>query len=381
MRLLIWVQHLLGSGHLRRALRLAAACAERGFAVTVATGGPPIPWSTRAGVEVVQLPALRATDATFATLVDENGHEADRAFWAARSERLRAIVLDTRPLAIVTELYPFGRGAFHAEVSHLLATARELVPRPRIVASVRDVLVSKPDPRAHARMLDRFEAAYDLLLVHGDPELIPFEASFPPAGRLGDRLVHTGYLTAAPAAGVAPAREEVLVSAGGGRVGGRLLEVAIEAHRLASSCDLPLRLVTGFAMPAEEAGRLAALAGPGTRIDRHHDDLVPLLQRAVVSVSQAGYNTVAETLMTGTPMVLVPFAEAGEDEQTIRARRLAGLGMAELVPEAELSPQALALAIDRACARGPMPAAPGRVDGARRSAELLAGLVAAGRAA
>ena len=41
MRVLFWVQHLLGTGHLRRALTVSAAMAERGLAVTLASGGPP----------------------------------------------------------------------------------------------------------------------------------------------------------------------------------------------------------------------------------------------------------------------------------------------------------------------------------------------------
>ena len=47
---LVWVQHLLGSGHLRRALSLAEALAASGLGTTVATGGPPMPWPAPPGV-------------------------------------------------------------------------------------------------------------------------------------------------------------------------------------------------------------------------------------------------------------------------------------------------------------------------------------------
>ena len=42
-RILFYVQHLLGIGHLARASRVAGALAEDGFAVTVVTGGTPVP--------------------------------------------------------------------------------------------------------------------------------------------------------------------------------------------------------------------------------------------------------------------------------------------------------------------------------------------------
>jgi predicted glycosyltransferase len=88
-------------------------------------------------------------------------------------------------------------------------------------------------------------------------------------------------------------------------------------------------------------------------------------------VSQAGYNTVLETLQAGARAVVVPFAGGTESEQTLRATLLAERGLLQVVEEAALTPATLAAAIDRAAAR-PRPA-PGAIDldGARRSAELL----------
>ena len=83
MRVLFWVQQLLGSGHLKRAATLASAMAERGLEVTLATGGMPASWlvpAPAAGrVEVVQLPPIRASDPSFAQLVDAVGRPEARA--------------------------------------------------------------------------------------------------------------------------------------------------------------------------------------------------------------------------------------------------------------------------------------------------------------
>ena len=38
------------------------------------------------------------------------------------------------------------------------------------------------------------------MLVHGDPGLVPFEASFPAAPEIADRLVYTGYVAPSPLA-------------------------------------------------------------------------------------------------------------------------------------------------------------------------------------
>jgi predicted glycosyltransferase len=73
-------------------------------------------------------------------------------------------------------------------------------------------------------------------------------------------------------------------------------------------------------------------------------------------------------------MVLVPFETATETEQRTRAERLVKLGLAEVVWESGLTPRTLAGAIDRAwrARRGQGPAF--ALDGAARSADLVAAL-------
>src|ERR687885_239267 len=62
-RCLFWVQSLLGTGHLRRALTLAGALARDGLEVTLANGGPPAAFPTPPGVRLVQLPPVRSPTA------------------------------------------------------------------------------------------------------------------------------------------------------------------------------------------------------------------------------------------------------------------------------------------------------------------------------
>src|SRR5581483_6452445 len=69
-RILFYVQHLLGIGHLRRAIILAAAMREAGLAVTLVSGGMPDEGEKAEGVAVVHLSPLRAGDAELRTIVD-----------------------------------------------------------------------------------------------------------------------------------------------------------------------------------------------------------------------------------------------------------------------------------------------------------------------
>lgn len=372
-RCLVWVQSLLGSGHLRRALAVAGALADEGFAVTLANGGPPSPWPTPAGVDLVQLPSLASDGADFAALVTAEGTVAGEAVWGSRRERLLGLLSRTRPAVLLTEMFPFGRRAFRRELLPLLEAARGLSPRPLALASVRDVLVGKGLPARSRWMLEVANAFYDAVLVHGDERLFPFGLSFPLAAELAPPVLHTGFVlneaVPAPAGdGDAPA---VVVSAGGGAVGSALLAAALAARPLTRFRDDPWLLVAGANIPDVRFELLARDVAPPVTLARHRDDLAALVGRARASVSQAGYNTVAEGLAAGARMVLVPFAAGTEDEQTRRAARLAGLGLVVHVPEAGLTPEALALAVDRAALTPRPDPATFDLDGARRTAALV----------
>lgn len=372
-RCLFWVQSLLGSGHLRRALLVAEAMAARGIAVTLVNGGLPGPWPAPAGVTVEQLPPIAARDITFSGLADVAGAPVSSDLWRERQRMLVGLVARVRPQLVVTEMFPFGRRAFRGEVRALLEASRELAPRPIVLASVRDILVSKGDPSRYAWMVEACLAHYDRVLVHGDERLLAFAATFPPAAMLGDRVVHTGFVlagieSAVPATEAAPT---VLVSAGGGVVGERLLRAAIAARPRTRFAASPWLLVGGQNLPAPALAGLRAELPDGCVLTGYHADLARLMGQCTVSVSQAGYNSVVEGLAAQARMVLVPFAAGAEDEQEQRARRLQELGIAERVSERELNGPDLAAAIDRVAARPRPDAGRFAFDGATRTAAIV----------
>jgi len=385
---LFYVQYLLGIGHLQRSLRIADALARNGIAVTLVSGGPPVAeLATDRAIKVVQLPPIRARDATFA-LIDEAGRPIDDALREKRREQLLQVFADTRPGAVIIEGFPFARRAFRFELDPLLATASATKPRPHVICSVRDIIAWRDDPAQHREIAERVRHDFDAVMVHGDPALIPFEASFPLASEIANRLIYTGYVHEAqlppdlrfaailppPLPGEGQAPGEVVVSAGGGAAGRDLLAAALQARRDGCLAESTWRLLTGMNLPEPEFERLQQTAPRDVAIERFRSDLPALLRQCRVSVSQAGYNTVLDILAARARAVLVPFAAERETEQLMRAERLAALGAVELVRESELTPATLAAAIERAAAREPAPIAINS-DGAARSACIVAALI------
>jgi predicted glycosyltransferase len=380
---MIHVQHLLGIGHLQRAGRIAAGCAAAGLDTVLASGGPPVPGLDFGGARLHQLPAARAADASFSHLLDAEGRPVDDAWKTRRAEAARALFERERPRVLLLELFPFGRRSLRFELLPLLQAAHACTPRPWVVVSLRDLL-NPPAPEKAAWAIEVVERYVDRVLVHGDPALARLEETFPQAHRIADRLVYTGYVVPAMPQGVAPSGE-VLVSTGGGAVGGALGRAAVRARALSRRTgEAPWRVLLGGNLPEVEFEAIRSAADAGTVVERNRADFDRLLAACRVSVSQAGYNTVTEVLAAGVPGVVVPFAgDGGEREQTLRADRLAARGRLQALAEAELTPARLAAAVDRADQPAPAPAsrpadggAPVDLCGIKNAAEILRALAA-----
>ena len=375
---LFYVQHLLGIGHMRRALRLVDALASTGLEVTLVSGGEPLPASSPTTAKrIVELAPIRARDASFKVLVDAAGRPVNDRLRAERRAALLDAFAAARPDALVIEAFPFGRRALRFELEPLLDAARSRRPRPLVLCSIRDIVIVPEDADRRREIIDRVRADFDIVLVHGDPAFIALEASFPPAPEIADRLVYTGYV-AEPVrqeeADDTAGANEVLVSVGGGAVGAALLAAAIESRRQGCLTGNLWRLLAGPNLPEREFIELSSRLPSGVILERYRPEFPNMLRRCRVSVSQAGYNTVVDILAARAAAVLVPFSSERETEQGLRAERLAVRGVVELVAEAELTPARLAEAIERASTRG---AGTISLDtgGARRTAALIAKLI------
>ena len=144
---------------------------------------------------------------------------------------------------------------------------------------------------------------------------------------------------------------------------------------------LAFRLVAGPFLPEPDWRALceAARGREGVELVRHVPDLALEMRRAAASVSQCGYNSALDIVVAGVPALVVPYAEGGENEQTERAAKLAALGALRHLPPAELTAQRLAAEIVALMSFTPRPAAID-LDGAERSAQLLAEAAASGTA-
>ncbi|GLS86342.1 glycosyl transferase [Cypionkella aquatica] len=365
-----YVQHLLGIGHLARASRIARAMLDLGMEVTLVTGGLPVQGFPGPGISHIALPPLAVAGSEFAGLVTASGEPADAAYLEARKNQLLAAYHAAKPDIVLTEAFPFGRRQVRFELLPLIDAIQASESRPALVSSVRDILQRRIKPGRNEETVALVESAFDLVLVHGDPSFAALGDSFALADQLTKPIAYSG-LVCPPAPPLPTETFDVLVSAGGGAAGKHLITDAIGAAALLPHLANWL-IITGPNLAQADYDALNAKLPPNVTLARFRVDLASLMRGAKLSVSQAGYNTVADVLMAGCRALLVPYAVDGETEQTDRATLLKSLGRCRALTESSLTATSLAAAIKAEIER-PMPsrALAINLNGATRSAEIL----------
>src|SRR6185369_17448550 len=219
-------------GHLVRSLALADRLSRR-FRVMLLNGGRlPAAIRVPSNIQLVNLPPL-GIDETNQLVSHDKRISVARAL-DRRQKMIRVAFDNLHPVAVLVELFPFGRKKFANEILPLLHAARAKETRALVVCSLRDILVSRSgnqqehDDRAAAWANEFF----DVVLIHSDPSFARFEESFHSSVPLQVPIKYTGFVVPASASTATPENKQkrIVVSAGGGIAGEPLLRLAIEAH-------------------------------------------------------------------------------------------------------------------------------------------------------
>jgi predicted glycosyltransferase len=351
-RVMFYCQHVLGRGHFIRSAEIVRGLMD--FDVCFLNGGEIVSgFELPQFVELINLHPIRS-DAEFREIQAVGDSLSLVEIKEIRKQRILAEYERFRPELLVIELFPFGRRKFAFELVPLLERIQADGRRTKVICSLRDILVSKRDQaRFDEQVCQTVNQYFDLLLVHSDPQFQRLEETFPRAHDLRCPIQYTGFVTqSADQSGesdeLAPRDDherQIIVSIGGGRVGGELPDCAIEASAMIES-QIPhrLQIFAGPYMAEEEYQRLQRkVAGrPNIRLERYTTEFVSLLKRADLSLSMAGYNTCLNIIATGARAIVYPFTGNNNEEQTIRALKLEQLGLLDVIQAHELLPVRLA---------------------------------------
>lgn len=348
-RVMFYVQYLQGVGHLYRATAISKAMIAAGLDVHIVSGGVPVPGLDFGGATIHQLFPIKCRDGDFKDLITVDERSLDDDIKKIRRDALLAVLEEVSPDAVIIEAFPFGRRQMQFELLPLLDVCRARTPKPKVICSVRDILQVNNKPGRADEIVEVLTTYFDRILVHGDPVFAELDDTFANTPAITDLIAYTGIVADNPGNPTPEGHGDVLISAGGGATQSEvLLHFALDAFQHSSAKDRHWHLMAGPNLPEGELESLISRAPNGVTVERNRSDFKSLLGVCGVSVSQAGYNTVADVLQAGCPSVLIPYAAKGETEQTFRAERLYAMGRAGLIHQDDLTPQTLAAAIDMA---------------------------------
>jgi predicted glycosyltransferase len=304
-------------------------------------------------------------DSGFSTIFPTEKNRSLEEVQEERTNLLYSLFEKTSPDLFMVELYPFGRKRFHFELLPILKSInRGDFGSTRVVCSLRDILVEKKDQEFYERrVLEILNKYFGALLVHADATLVSLDETFASMSDIKIPVVYTGYVAARPGgndgANIRKRLELkeneplIVASAGGGRVGADLLRAVLDAHALlAESRQLRLCVFTGPFMAEGDFSALEAKAGPvpGVQLTRFTTEFLSFLAAADLSISMAGYNTCMNILAARVPSLVWPFNQ--NQEQRLRAQKLAALGGLTLLNQEDLEPSRLAVLMEKALKAG-----------------------------
>jgi predicted glycosyltransferase len=380
VRLLFYSHDTFGLGHFRRSLTIASYLRRhlKDTSVLIMTGlESAYAFETPSGIDFVKLPAVKKVGP------DEYRSRHLRISFnrvrRLRENLIKAIARSFNPHMLVVDNVPRG---VEGELLPTLKYLRKHRPSTKIVLALRDVL---DDPEQIVplwrewgvyRLLER---CYDEIWVVGWKELFDPTSLYEFPAAVSRKTRMCGYIVQRASLNVAAAiRRELrlgngplaVVSAGGGEDGYPLLRAYAEAVEGVSEKGVKSAIFLGPDMPPGQRNELKQLLLPRSQdvlVFDFRPDLVHFLPLASVTVSMAGYNTIAEVLAHQKRAVVVPriFPRV---EQRLRARVLEDRGLLQTVDPNTLTPEALADRVQASLVGAPPPVVPVDFGGLRRIA-------------
>ncbi len=332
VKIALYCQNVLGIGHLSRSLNLARELVSD-HQVHFIQGGPKVdlalnhPHFHHHRLE----PVLMNLEGQ---LYSPNQITMERV-WQRRMEELEIIGASAFD-ALIIEFFPFGRYQFRVEILDFIKRQKALNPKCKIICSMRDIYTIKNNPekvikraKYSAEILNRY---FDHLLIHSDPSFIKLSDSYMFASEIKIEQSYTGYIAPLKLFSGGRSQDEIVVSTGGGSFGLDLLKGVLAVTNEFKSLQFH---IFKSALDPEE------LSSNRDNVHFHsfnENEFKRHLAKAKLSISLAGYNTVAEALLYQTPMLLYPFTH--NNEQPLRARALEQSALASVLsPSADLATQ------------------------------------------
>ena len=334
-RILMYSHDTFGLGHLRRCRTIAHSLVEdfRGLNILIVSGAQIAgAFDYRARVDFVKIPSvIKLRNGEYTSL---ESHIDLQETLMMRQSIIRHTAETFQPDIFIVDKEPMGlRGEIEDTLSYLKTRGTTLILGLREVMDAPHLLEAEWKKRDVMRKIGML---YDQVWVYGPPDFYdPLKGlDVPPAVRAKMKFV--GFLQRSLSHEQKPDHKPkgdyILVTTGGGGDGADLIHNVIHAYQQDPDLTHNALIVLGPYMPAKKRRKLIRKGAsiPYIQIIEFDNRMEELIAGAKGVVAMGGYNTYCEILSFDKPGLIVPRI-APREEQLIRARRAAELGLVEML--------------------------------------------------
>jgi predicted glycosyltransferase len=357
-RILMYSHDTFGLGHLRRCRTIAHSLVEnyRGLSVLIISGSTIAgAFDYRVRVDFVKIPSVIKLHNGEYTSLDR--HTDLHETLEMRQAIIRQTAETFQPDMFIVDKEPLGlRGEVEETLSYLKTRGTTLVLGLREIMDAPHLLKAEWAKRDVLRKIGMF---YDSIWVYGPADFYDPLAGFEVPQSVRSKMNYVGflqrYLPNAEGAIRDVEGDYILATTGGGGDGADLIHNVFDAYRHDPSLKHRLLVVLGPFMPARKRRKLIrkGSALPQVQIIEFDNRMEDLVAGSRAVVGMGGYNTFCEILSFDKPALIVPRITPRE-EQLIRARRAAELGVIDMLLPAEAEePARLAQALHQLPKRPP----------------------------
>ncbi|KJH72472.1 glycosyltransferase family protein [Aliterella atlantica] len=354
MRLLVYSHDAFGLGNIRRMLaiceHLISAIPE--LSILLLSGSPMLQgFRLPKGLDYIKLPCLNR-GATGEVAAKYLGMDVEKIV-EMRSELILSAAVIFQPDIFLVDKKPYG---LKNELQGTLNYLQTKLPETKLVLLLRDILDCPEKTIADWQKNDFYKAIdkfYHQVQIVGVPEVFDPVREYKFPSTIANKVRYCGYLHRQPGQKsrthirkelqVTQKERLVLVTPGGGEDGYELVNTYLSAIALLpEKYRIKSLVICGPEMPLAQKKLVerAAKNNPQIHIGEFTDDLMSYINAADMVVSMAGYNTICEILSAEKLAVIIPRSRPSK-EQSIRAEKMAGLGLFAAVAPDNINPETL----------------------------------------
>ena len=337
-RILMYSHDTFGLGHLRRCRTIAHSLVEdfRGLNVLIISGATIAgAFDYRSRVDFVKIPSVIKLRNGEYTSMERHVDLADTL--KMRASIIRSTAEMFQPDIFIVDKEPMGlRGEIEETLSYLKTRGTTLVLGLREVMDAPQLLDAEWKKND---VLRKIGMLYDMVWVYGPPDFYDPLTGLDVPANVRAKMKFVGFLQRGlprvEDPNHKPEGDYLLVTTGGGGDGADLIHQLIHAYQQDPTLTHRALVVLGPYMPAKKRRKLMRKGAgiPLIEMIEFDNRMEELIAGAKAVVAMGGYNTYCEILSFDKPALIVPRV-APRQEQLIRARRAAELGLIEMfLPE------------------------------------------------